>query len=123
MRLARFLGEEYAADMETDDCILQKVLESCTRDNMRCVLILSFRRPSSALSAGESRHGQVTLKVGFEGDPQRYSFVRKGTIGSWKDHFSPAQLRRMEAAIQQVEKTTSVMELWRDVRGEANRGR
>ncbi|KAL1445583.1 hypothetical protein MTO96_044937 [Rhipicephalus appendiculatus] len=119
LRLARFLGEEYAADIQSDGSILQKLLESCTPDNMRRVLVLDFSRPSSALFASESRHGQVNFKVGYEGDPQRYSFVRKGKIGSWRDHFSPGQLRQMEAVIKQVERSTSVMELWRDVREEA----
>nr|XP_037277008.1 sulfotransferase 1C2A-like isoform X1 [Rhipicephalus microplus] len=119
MTLARFLGEEYAADLQANDSIFQKILASSTPDNMRRILVLDFSRPSSALFTGESRHGKVKFKVGYESDSQKYSFVRKGAIGSWKDHFSPDQLRRMESAIQQVEKKTSVMELWRDARKEA----
>ncbi|KAH6932152.1 hypothetical protein HPB50_003055 [Hyalomma asiaticum] len=116
VRLARFLGEKYAADMEADDSILQNVLDCCTADKLRRVLVLDTNIPTSELSAAESRCGGITFRDGYEGDPRKYSFVRKGIIGSWKGYFSPAQLRRMEARIQQVEKTSAVMDIWRDER-------
>ncbi|KAH6932153.1 hypothetical protein HPB50_003056 [Hyalomma asiaticum] len=116
VRLARFLGEKYAANMEADDCMLQNMLDCCTAEKMRRALVLDITRPTRELSAAVSRCGGITFRDGYEGDPRKYSFVRKGTISSWKGYFSPGQLYRMEARIQQVEKKSSVMDLWRDER-------
>ncbi|KAH6932155.1 hypothetical protein HPB50_003058 [Hyalomma asiaticum] len=119
MKLARFLGEKYATDMETNQSKLSNLLDSCAADKMRRVLVLDFSRPSRALFAGEARHGQVTFKNGYESDPRKYSIVRRGTMSNWKEYFSPEQLRRMEAMIQQAEKKSSVMELWSEERKNA----
>ncbi|XP_075539949.1 sulfotransferase ssu-1-like [Dermacentor variabilis] len=118
LKLAVFLGERYAAHMGANETILPKILESCTAKKLRGLLVLDFSKPSKALFPCESRK-QVTFRQGYEGDHQKYSFVRKGTIGCWKEYFSPGQLRRMEAMIQEVEKRSSVMDLWRDIRQEA----
>ncbi|KAL1445906.1 hypothetical protein MTO96_044754 [Rhipicephalus appendiculatus] len=62
---------------------------------------------------------KVTCKEGYEGDETKYGIVGQAKGGSWKEHFTPELLRRMESRIIEAEKVTSFMDLWKDVRAEA----
>jgi hypothetical protein len=94
--IGRFMG---AGDRIDDPAVLAKVLEhssfsSMSRDQQRW----SSRRP--------------------EGMP---AFVRKGVVGDWRAHFSPAQTARLLAKCEQRLAGTGLDELWPDVFAEARR--
>ncbi|KAL1486093.1 hypothetical protein MTO96_047107 [Rhipicephalus appendiculatus] len=88
---------------------------------------VSFYHMATNMSTFEFQNGTfedfvdtfVTCAEGHEGDENKYSFVRIGKIGSWKDYFTPDLLRKMENRILEAEKKSSFMDLWKDIRAEA----
>ncbi|KAH7956615.1 hypothetical protein HPB52_011035 [Rhipicephalus sanguineus] len=119
LRLAHFLGEQHGRALEKDEALLQKVLERSKPEYMRNVVIVD-------LSAGDNpqwnevfSRERITCIEGHEGEKDKYSYVRNGKVGSWKDYFSPALLRKMEHRILEAEKQSSFMDLWKDIRVEA----
>ncbi|KAH6933161.1 hypothetical protein HPB50_012530 [Hyalomma asiaticum] len=117
VRLAYFLGEGYGHALERDEALLQKLMERSQPDYLRNVLVVDLSTNpqwSEALS-----HKRVTCCRGHEGDDNKYAYVRTGNVGSWKDFFTPDLLKKMENRILEVEKTSSVMSLWKGIRAEA----
>ncbi|KAH7956614.1 hypothetical protein HPB52_011034 [Rhipicephalus sanguineus] len=116
LRLAYFLGEQYGRALEKDEAFLQRVLERSKPEYMRNVVVVD-------LSAGDNpqwneafSRERITCIEGHEGEENKYSYVRNGKVGSWKDYFSPALLRKMEHRILEAEKQSSFMDLWKDIR-------
>ncbi|KAH9378038.1 hypothetical protein HPB48_009846 [Haemaphysalis longicornis] len=96
LRLARFIDESYARELEQDDGMLQRLLKR--------------------------RHGTRRIQPavkGHGGGPNKYCLVREAKVGSWKGYFTQEQLRRLEAKIREEEKKSSFMDLWKDIREEA----
>ncbi|XP_049270807.1 3-beta-hydroxysteroid sulfotransferase isoform X3 [Rhipicephalus sanguineus] len=121
LRLAYFLGEQYGRALEKDEAFLQRVLERSKPEYMRNVVVVD-------LSAGDNpqwneafSRERITCIEGHEGEENKYSYVRNGKVGSWKDYFSPALLRKMEHRILEAEKQSSFMDLWKDIRVEARK--
>lgn len=119
LRLAHFLGYGYGKALEDDEELLQKLLERSRPNYMRSIVVVDFRRSPNPDWNKVLAKRRVTCKEGYEGDENKYGIVRKATVGGWKEYFTPELLRRMEIKIRQVEKTSSFMKLWEDIRGEA----
>ncbi|KAK8757248.1 hypothetical protein V5799_000050 [Amblyomma americanum] len=117
LKLARFLGEDYANELQENEQLLQKLLERCAAENMREVMVENFDVIS--VPGLNDLKENITCKDGYNGDSSKYCLVRKAKVGSWKEYFSPEQLRRMEAAIRRTEEISPAMDLWRSMRGEA----
>ncbi|XP_050038015.1 sulfotransferase 1B1-like [Dermacentor andersoni] len=119
LRLARFLGQGYATELEGDEAMLEKLLQRCKADYMRDVIVASFDDRSD----GDWERTLVRLnadcKDGHGGDGKKFAFVRKGVVGDWKAYFTPKLLLRMEAAIREAENKSSVTKLWKNMRDEA----
>ncbi|KAL1443287.1 hypothetical protein MTO96_046024 [Rhipicephalus appendiculatus] len=47
---------------------------------------------------------------------KQFSYVRDGNVGGWQPYFSLDQLRRLEERIKELERHSSVMDLWKDIR-------
>ncbi|XP_054923358.1 3-beta-hydroxysteroid sulfotransferase-like [Dermacentor andersoni] len=121
LRLAYFLGEQYGLALEEDEVSLQKLLERLQPDYMRSVVVLDFSGKGNPQWDEVLSSRKFTCNEGYEGDENKYSFVRSGKVGGWKDYFTPDLLRRMENRILKAEKESSFMDLWKDIRAEAIR--
>ncbi|XP_077534758.1 sulfotransferase 2A8-like [Haemaphysalis longicornis] len=120
LRLARFLGENYARELEQDVGLLEKLLERCTADSMRPVLVMDLNGRSSQEEWDDAMHRvDISCKEGDTGDNKKYCPIREGKVGGWKKYFSTEQLWRLEAKIREEEKNSAFMDLWKGVREEA----
>lgn len=119
LKLAHFLGEPYGRALEQDEGLLQKLLERSKADYMRSIVVIDFSKNANPEWNDMVSKSKTTCKEGFEGDKNKYGLVREAKVGGWKEHFTPELLRQMEMKIQQAEKTSSLMELWADIREEA----
>nr|XP_054926321.1 amine sulfotransferase-like [Dermacentor andersoni] len=121
LKLARFLGESYAEDLDKNECLLRDLLERCSADRMRDVMVADLSPISNPVMEKVLRRLGETCKNEHHGDSNnKYYFVRSGKVGGWNRYFSQEQLQRLEEAIKKVEKISPVMELWGDIREEAN---
>ncbi|KAL1445949.1 hypothetical protein MTO96_028966 [Rhipicephalus appendiculatus] len=118
LRLAHFLGEQYRHALEKDEVLLQELLQRSQPEYMRNVVVIDMTgRDNPQWNAVLSRK-KVTCREGHGGDENKYSYVRVGTVGTWKEYFTPDLLRKMESRILDAEKQTSFMDLWKDIRAE-----
>ncbi|KAH7941571.1 hypothetical protein HPB49_014984 [Dermacentor silvarum] len=119
LRLARFLGQEYATELEGDEVMLEKLLQRCKADYMRDVIVISFDDTSD----GDWERTLVRLNADYQdghgGDGKKFGLVRKGGVGERKRYFTPKLLLRMETAIREAAEKSSVMELRKGMRNEA----
>lgn len=118
LRLARFLGERFGRALEEDRKRLEELLDRSRPEYMRSVVVIK-------LSGNPNPHWEEVLsrqkprcKEGYEGDENRYSFVRAAKVGGWKEYFTPVLLRRMEMRIREAEESSSFMDMWKDIRAE-----
>ncbi|XP_065289761.1 3-beta-hydroxysteroid sulfotransferase-like [Dermacentor albipictus] len=119
IRLAYFLGEQYGRALEEDEVSLEKVLERSQPDYMRRVLVIDLSGKANPQWYEVLSRKKITCNEGYEGDENKYSYVRSGKVGGWKDYFTPDLLRMMENRILEAEKESSFMDLWKDIRAEA----
>ncbi|KAL1445950.1 hypothetical protein MTO96_028967 [Rhipicephalus appendiculatus] len=121
LRLAYFLGEQYGRALQQGDALLQQVLERSQPEYMRNVLVIDLSGRGDHQWNEVLSGKKVTCSNGYEGDVNKYAYVRKGKVGSWREYFTPDLLRKMEKRILEAEKESSFMDLWKDIRGEARR--
>lgn len=119
LKLAYFLGEKYGRALEKDESLLKKLLERSQPEYMRNVVVADLSGKGNPQWNEVISRRKVTCVEGHEGDENKYSFVRIGKVGSWKDYFTPDQLKKMENRILEAEKQSSFMDLWKDIRAEA----
>lgn len=119
LRLAYFLGEEYGRALEQNEALLQKILERSQPDYMRDVVVVDLTGRENPQWNDAFADKGITCVEGHGGDVSKYSYVRSGKVGSWKDYFTPELLQKMERRIREAEKTSSFMDLWKDIRAEA----
>ncbi|KAH8042782.1 hypothetical protein HPB51_025834 [Rhipicephalus microplus] len=119
LRLAYFLGEKYRLALEKDEASLQKILERSHIDSMRNVMVLDLTGKGNPEWKDVISRRKVLSPEDQVAQVTNYEYVRTGKVGSWRDYFTPEQLRKMENRIQEVEKESSFMDLWKDIRAEA----
>ncbi|KAH9378363.1 hypothetical protein HPB48_010655 [Haemaphysalis longicornis] len=120
LRLADFLGKEYSRDMKENEELLRTILERCTAEYMRPVLVINYRENRNPEWQEALLRVKANCRDGHGGDATKYSYVREGKVGAWKDHFNAEQLRLMEEKIRQEERASSVIDqLWGGIREEA----
>lgn len=120
LRLARFLGERYGNMLgdgsEDSRKRLELVLKRSSAENMRKVMVFNFSEHCDPAMNERLQKLDVSCNGENGNVTKTHSFVRKGKVGSWKEHFSPKQLRRMEAVIAEKETGSEFMQLWADIR-------
>ncbi|XP_037281311.2 sulfotransferase 1B1 [Rhipicephalus microplus] len=119
LRLAYFLREKYGLALEKDEASLQKILERSHVDSMRNVMVLDLTGKVSPEWKDVISRRKVLSPEDQVAQVTNYEYVRTGKVGSWRDYFTPEQLRKMENRIQKAEKESSFMDLWKDIRAEA----
>ncbi|KAH6925928.1 hypothetical protein HPB50_012211 [Hyalomma asiaticum] len=120
LKIADFLGKEYGDELRKEPALLRKVLRACSLENMRRVFNDSAPStvhdllklpPERALKSLEAYRKLEHSHDMHEGE----GFVRKGNVGDWRTHFTPALISRTKAWINEKVGCTDVMQLWRDV--------
>ncbi|KAL1445952.1 hypothetical protein MTO96_028969 [Rhipicephalus appendiculatus] len=119
LRLAYFLGEQYGRNLENDEALLKKLLETSQVDYMRNLVVVDLTGKDNPQWSEVLSRAKVTCIEGHEGDENRYAYVRAGQVGVWKDCFTPDLLHKMENRILEAEKESSFVDLWKDIRAEA----
>ncbi|KAK8770627.1 hypothetical protein V5799_012909 [Amblyomma americanum] len=121
LKLAHFLGERFGKALEEDKKLLEQLLYRSSPEYMRSVVVVDFSQTSDPQWQDLLSGQMATCKEGYEGDKYRYAVVRTAKGGDWKEFFTPELLRRMETRIREAEKSSSFMNLWKDIRSETMR--
>ncbi|KAK8756378.1 hypothetical protein V5799_000932 [Amblyomma americanum] len=115
LKLAAFLGEEYHRKLTQEPEVLERVVKFSGIDYMKektADTIKAFF--ANALESDEEvcpgiRHYlEATVKY-----PRNASFIRKGVLGDWKNHFTPDMNSRMEKKIYEKLSGTEFIDLWK----------
>lgn len=120
LKLAEFLGEEYARKLRDHPDLLEDVLQKSNIKTMK-----EFNKNVKKISEVVQAHPDLAASEGFrllkesivEGtdDTQKGEFVRKGVVGDWRNHFTKDQVAKMKEWIAIKTKGSDVMNLWKDV--------
>ncbi|XP_065286276.1 amine sulfotransferase-like [Dermacentor albipictus] len=120
IRLARFIGECFGAMLEEEgEERLSLILQRSSARSMKDIMI--FNLSENADPGMQERLDKLnpSSKAAHEGDSKLHEVLRQAKVGGWREYFSPEQLRRMEATIEETTRGSDVMELWSDMRREA----
>lgn len=119
LRLAHFLGEEYGKALESDEALLEKLLERSSPESMKRVVVIDLKdNPNKEMQEVLSRN-KIKCKEGYGGDENKYGIVREAKVGGWREYFTPELLHKMERKICEVEKKSPFIDLWKDIRAQA----
>lgn len=118
VRLAHFLGERFGSALEKNSKLLEQLLERSTPEYMRSVVVVNLSENPNPEWQEVLMRQKPSCKDGYDGDKNRYSLVRTAKVGGWKEYFTPELLRRMEKRIREAEKSSSFINLWKDIREE-----
>lgn len=119
LEVAHFLGEEYGKALEDNKELLKQLLQRSTAQSMRSILVLDAKGGLTDEWKDLLSRANPKWKNGYEGDENKYAIVRSAKVGGWREQFTSDLLRSMELRIQEAEKKSSFMELWKDMRAEA----
>ncbi|CAN7949687.1 unnamed protein product [Ixodes pacificus] len=97
LKIAEFLSKDHYKILMKDNRMLENVIERSGIDYMKTTAKDVFQNlfPGAASDA-------------------RTSFIRKGIVGDWKEHFSPEMNTRMEEKILAKLAHTDLIRLWRE---------
>lgn len=124
LKIAEFMGPQYREALEKDEQLLKDVIHhssfSFMKENLNRFMAELQRVPKElirnnpdippGLRALFSQESAV-----FKEDAENITFVRKGIVGDWKNHFSPEQNERLEKKFRERMGDTELAELWKDV--------
>ncbi|KAL1483260.1 hypothetical protein MTO96_033324 [Rhipicephalus appendiculatus] len=122
LRIARFMGEEYEANLLKDDRKrLRDVVKYSSVDEMKKYtndIIQEFFRGSFDFQGPEYEgfrqfhHG--IHSAGVEA-ANKVNYVRKGIVGDWKNHFTQEQLKRLNEKFKRETEGSDIAKLWPDM--------
>ncbi|XP_040070017.1 sulfotransferase ssu-1-like [Ixodes scapularis] len=114
-RLARFLGEEYARPLETDEELFQKVVDHSSIKFLSQLLTITEGKMKTMEEKGDNdvldAAKRFVCNKSGKPSPQKI-FVRKGIVGDWKTHFGEKHLDRLRSRIQEKKAVAVVKALW-----------
>ncbi|XP_040079552.1 sulfotransferase ssu-1-like [Ixodes scapularis] len=114
-RLARFLGEEYARPLETDEELFQKVVDHSSIKFLSQLLTITEGKMKTMEEKGDNDVLDAAKRFvcNKSGKPSPLKiFVRKGIVGDWKTHFGEKHLDRLRSRIQEKKAVAVVKALW-----------
>ncbi|CAN7942796.1 unnamed protein product [Ixodes pacificus] len=119
LKVAEFLGEEYATRLREDEKVLNRVLKVTGIEFMKGFNEEYKRWTEQAQElTNEISELSVTRESSLTDDlkkPMTGDFVRKGIVGDWRNHFSEDQIKRMKERIALKTRGSTLMDLWKDV--------
>ncbi|KAK8779505.1 hypothetical protein V5799_019155 [Amblyomma americanum] len=115
LKLARFLGEEYARRLEDDEDLLEMVLDKSSAQHMKAVVktshqdlaCLFVKDPKVLEKMARNSTEETRAKSKAE-----LNFVRVGKVGGWRENLTKEQLAKIEDAIEESSKDSDFMNLW-----------
>lgn len=122
LKLARFLGEEYARQLEEDEEFLQSVLEKSSTAHMRKVVKTSHADLACLFVKNEevlAKMAQAATEESIKRAKEELNFVRVGKVGGWKETLTKEQLTKIEDRIQESMKESDFITLWQTQWNEA----
>ncbi|XP_065294469.1 sulfotransferase ssu-1-like [Dermacentor albipictus] len=121
VKIAEFIGEEFAQKLRSDNSRLENVLLNISVKNMKETVNDSmktlFDDLETALGTKVPKWVALIKKsIGVEAcdEPMTGDFVRKGVVGDWRNHFSEDQVKRLKKRIHEKTPGSDVMDLWKD---------
>ncbi|KAM7286228.1 putative sulfotransferase [Ixodes scapularis] len=114
LRLAFFLGEEYARSLERDEELYQGIVEQSSISFMSKFLFLKDDKLKSTGVRGEDPYSKAVRRFLCDepGQSRRIELVRKGAVGDWKTLFKRQHLDRLRCRIQEKGATQILQDLW-----------
>lgn len=101
LRIAAFLGEEYADALRRNDELLSEIIENTSFSNMKKNVFLTIPDPDDA-----------SLETGGKVKEKTVTFFRKGIQGDWKNYLSDQQRRILDDKAIEKLGETDFIELW-----------
>ncbi|CAN7948469.1 unnamed protein product [Ixodes pacificus] len=114
LKLASFLGEEYGKMLEGDQEMFREILNKSSFEFMS-----RFLEPGAQVFSGLFGGLSTSMGRGNNATSERdeeiaFKFFRKGKVNDWKEFFTPGQIQRMQARIDEMTLGTDLMQLWNE---------
>ncbi|XP_075723949.1 sulfotransferase 2A6-like [Rhipicephalus microplus] len=120
LRIADFLGEEYATELRQDEALLQRIIAASRLEKMKAFIkynpVDRFRSnncETGAVSRQSPNFVNVAEVINGPVSKVPSAFLRKGIVGDWKNHFTSEQLQKTKAWISEKTAGSDVMSLWK----------
>ncbi|CAN7945685.1 unnamed protein product [Ixodes hexagonus] len=116
LRLARFLGEEYAKPLETDEKLFQNIVEKSSISFMSQLLVISedeLKRLKETGDTGMYYASKVFVSKETGELTPKSTHIRRGIVGDWKTLFKKEHLDRIRSRIEEKGLLPVVKTLWR----------
>uniref|UniRef100_V5HDK8 Putative sulfotransferase domain protein n=1 Tax=Ixodes ricinus TaxID=34613 RepID=V5HDK8_IXORI len=114
LRLARFLGEEYAKPLESTE-LFQKVVEQSSLSFMSQFLMITEEKMRKATEKGDKDMLEAAKRFACEGPEgilNKSVLVRKGIVGDWKTLFKEEHLEQLRLRIHEKNVAPALKALW-----------
>ncbi|XP_002408342.3 sulfotransferase ssu-1 [Ixodes scapularis] len=114
LRLARFLGEEYAKPLESNE-LFQKVVEQSSLSFMSQFLMITEEKMRKLVEKGDKDMLEATKRFAFDGSDgflNKSVLVRKGIVGDWKTLFKEEHLEQLRLRIHEKNVAPALKALW-----------
>ncbi|XP_067133688.1 sulfotransferase 1C3-like [Centruroides vittatus] len=122
LKIAKFLGEEYEKCVLNDAKILENIIRYSSFDYMKESskknLDVFFKKDKKWLEDKNLPPGAMKAIQNFNQsgkDTEGGTYVRKGIIGDWKNHFNEEQIRLLNEKIVERTKGSDIINLWKDI--------
>ncbi|XP_077524214.1 sulfotransferase 1C2-like [Amblyomma americanum] len=121
VKIAEFLGEDYASELRRDPALFEKVLNATRLENMKELFDdMNYRLeaellnlpPEKTFKSVEVCRDSWTRKEGMH-DGQ--GLLRKGLVGDWKAHLTQEMIEKTKEWIECKTAGSDVMQLWSDI--------
>ncbi|KAG0414870.1 hypothetical protein HPB47_007947 [Ixodes persulcatus] len=114
LRLARFLGEEYAKPLESKE-LFQKVVEQSSLSFMSQFLMFTEEKIEKLVEKGDKDMLEAANRFACEGSEwflNKSVLVRKGIVGDWKTLFKEEHLEQLRLRIHEKNVAPALKALW-----------
>lgn len=122
LKIAEFMGPQYKEILEKDEKILRDVIYHSSfafmKEHLNKHLAELQKLPKEMIRNNPDLPPSMRTLFGAEKDVFKkddVTFVRKGIVGDWKNHFSPEQSARLEKIFKERMGNTKLAEVWKDI--------
>lgn len=126
LRTADFLGkEQYGEFFRTHPDALEKILNAVSIGTMKKLTFdIGYKAEEADMVSAETTGGLSAALPNQVEQATRQSrstgmvsgtLARKGIVGDWRNHFSPEQITKMKAWVEEKTRGSDVMGLWKNV--------
>lgn len=113
LRIAEFFDKTYHKLLLENEDILQNVIKYSDVKSMQDYASRNFTNFFTKQIEKEAPDGLRVFHEVSQKNPSTASFIRKGIVGDWKNHFSPEQNARLEKKILERLSNTDLVDTWR----------